>query len=79
MNMCTHQTLAIRVVERTLTMIAALNGGVEPSIERYPTYFMIYCVDSCHEESAIIDESTFNRTYGAMPGHVLSSYVTTID
>lgn len=79
MEMCTHQPIAIRIQERTLKMIAAENGGLEPQIEDVPTFFMIYCSGSDHEETAIIDEDTFNRTYKPMSSHVLGQFVTTID
>lgn len=79
MDMCNFQPLAVRIVPRTLDMIAALNDGVTPELEAEPTYFMLYCADSDHEEAAIIDEPAFERTYGKMPGHVLAQYVHTID
>lgn len=79
MDMCAYSALAVRLTPRTLSMITALNDEIEPEIRTYPEYFMIYCVDSDHEERAIIDEETFERTYGKMPDHVVATYVDPID
>ena len=79
MDMCKHKPLAIRVLPRTLDLITALNGGVTPEIEEAPTFFMIYCHGSDHEETEIIDEATYRRTYGPMPDYTDSARPTTID
>ena len=79
MRMCDHPVIAFRVHNRTLDLITALNGGVTPEIEEKPTFFMIYCVGSDHEETDIISEETYNRTYEEMPSHLLTMQVTTID
>jgi hypothetical protein len=76
---CTHLPLAIRIRERTLSTITALNEGVTPEIEEKPTFFMIYCFGSDHEETAIIDEDTYARTYEPMPVHIDAMQVATID
>lgn len=75
---CTAETAAFRVAPRTLPMIHTLDDSVtlEPMKQ---TYFMIYCVDTDHEEYQVIDEEVFNRTYGEMPKHVVAMHVTTID
>ena len=79
MQLCTFQTLAIRITKDNLAEIARLNGGVKPELEDAQTYFMLYCFISDHEEAAIIDEDTFLRTYGEMPENLRSMFVTTID
>lgn len=76
---CQHRPTAIRIHPRTLDMIAALNGGVTPVITEKPSFFMIYCPGSDHEETDIIGEATYARTYTPMPGHLHSMTVTTID
>lgn len=79
MDMCEFQPIAIRVHRRTLDMITALNGGVTPEIEEKTTFFMIYCAGSDHEETEIISEETYARTYEPMPDHVHAMTVNTID
>lgn len=79
MDMCNNLPLAIRIRNRTLSTITALNGGVTPQIEEKPTFFMIYCAFSDHEEAAIIDEETYARTYEPMPDYIDAMQVKTID
>jgi hypothetical protein len=79
MDMCNYLPLAIRLRERTLSTITALNDGTEPEIRSYPEYFMIYCFGSDHEEMAIIDEETYSRTYEPMPVEIDAMQVNTID
>lgn len=79
MDMCTYPPIAYRVHPRTHDLITALNNGVAPKLEDKPAYFMLYCAGSDHEETAFIDEETYNRTYEEMPGHVLVMSVRTID
>lgn len=78
MEMCKHSTIAIRVHRRTISMINALDDSV--ALEgNEDKYFMIFCVDSDHEEYATIDKAAYDRTYEPMPGHVMAMEVNTID
>jgi hypothetical protein len=78
MEMCKHSTIAIRVHRRTISMINALDDSV--ALEgNEDKYFMIFCADSDHEEYAIIDKETYDRTYEEMPGHIMAMTVKTID
>lgn len=78
MEMCKHSTIAIRVHRRTISMINALDDSVvlEGNEDKY---FMIFCVDSDHEEYAIIGQEPYARTYEPMPDHVMAMEVRTID
>lgn len=78
MEMCKHETIAIRVHRRTISMINALDDSV--ALEgNEGMYFMIFCVDSDHEEYATIGPEAYDRTYEQMPGHVMAMTVKTID
>jgi hypothetical protein len=79
MDICKSDVIAIKIHPHTLSMITAVNGGVTPEIEATPTYFMIYCVDTNHEETDIIAEDVFERTYGPMHPNVLATTVKPID
>jgi hypothetical protein len=79
MIVCDHLPLAIRITPRMLSTIASLNGGVTPEIEEAPTFFMIYCYGSDHEETEIISDETYKRTYEELPAHLDAMQVRTID
>lgn len=75
---CPHPVIAVRVHRRTIDMIEHLDDSVKLEIDE-GRYFMIYCVDSDHEEYETIAPATYDRTYTPMDGHVLAAFVTTID
>lgn len=78
MEMCKHSTIAIRVHRRTISMIQALDDSV--ALEgNEGKYFMIFCVDSDHEEYSTIGSDIYDRTYEPMPSHVMAMTVNTID
>lgn len=79
MDICHFPSTAIRIRERTLDLIAAMNGGVAPEIAEKPTFFVIYCRGSHHSETDIMDEETFTRLHGHMPDHEDTMLVTPID
>lgn len=78
MFMCNHKTQAVRVHRRTMSLIELLDDSV--TLEgNEDKFFMLYCVDSDHEEYQIIDKDTYDRTYEPMPDHVMYMTVDTID
>jgi hypothetical protein len=78
MYMCKHDTIAIRVHRRTISMIQALDDSVVLEGNE-GNYFMIFCVDSDHEEYQTIDKATYDRTYEPLPDYVHAMTVNTID
>jgi hypothetical protein len=78
MYICHYSTIAIRVHRRTITMIQALDDSVMLEIDE-ERYFMIYCIDSDHEEYETIASATYDRTYEPMPEHVYAMTVKKID
>lgn len=78
MDLCNHSTIAVRVHRRTISMIQALDDSV--ALEgNEDKFFMIFCVDSDHEEYSIIGEEPYARTYEPMPDHVHAMTVKTIN
>ena len=77
-QMCKHATSAIRVHRRTISLINLFDTEVDLEGNE-ENFFMIYCVDSDHEEYQIIDKDTYARTYEQMPDAVMYMNVNTID
>lgn len=78
MDMCKFKPLAIRVHRRTINLIQSFDKKIELEGNE-DKFFMIYCYGSDHEETEMIDQVTYDRTYEAMPELELVNTVNTID